>query len=228
MAETQSTQDPERSPEEEAAGVLLLLLTGAGLAATAGAIAAFLGLPLSPVLMVMSMMRVKTPKQKAATRHGLTAPSVAVPGKKTAVQIASDANNHYRAAFLVNSSRRVAEAPDPKSQLAREQQFWNAHVAASNRRLYAAHGVDEAASKNGKLLGWYATIDARTTDDCRAANGRNFYATKPPVIGFPGGVHLFCRCIAGPPHPEAKMVDQSSTVRFSKDASGFEKREGDE
>lgn len=221
----------------------MLLLVGASAQATAQSIAALMKIPLAPVLAILSMMKrevsftdqlkkqIKKDVRQVLhggpkTRHNLNVPEIASPGKKSPTQIVSDANNHYRAAFLVNSAWRVHLAPDPQAQLAREQSFWNMHVQASNRRLYASQGVEEAQGQYGDLLGWYATLDARTTPDCRAADGRNFRATDPPVIGYPGAVHLRCRCKPGRAHIDAKMVDDSSTVKFSPDASGFEKREG--
>ncbi len=218
-----AAQDSQQNPDgQEVAGVLALLLAGAAGVATAGAIASLLSIPLGAVLPVLRMM--DKDRRRNSPRHNVSPPVVSA--KKSPTQIVSDANNHYRAAFLINSSRRVAEAADPEAQLKREQQFWNAHIAASNRRLLMSKMTEDEAQRHGPLLGWNAKIDARTTEECRAANGRNFYAYSPPVIGYPGAVHLYCRCVPGPPHVGGKMVDDSTTVQVSREASGFEKREG--
>lgn len=222
---TQQDDKQEQTPTaEQVAGVLLLLQSGASITAIAQSVATFVKLPVAALLPVLLMMRqyTKTLVSKSTPKAG---PGVQKP--LTPTQITSDANNLYRAAFLVNSSRRVAAADDPKAQLERERAYWQAHVAASNRRMMMAKAAEEAQKKYGWLLvGWHATIDARTSDECRAAHGRNFDPTDPPYIGYPGAVHLFCRCVSGPPFPGAKLVDQSSIVRLSPEASGFEKRSG--
>ena len=53
-------------------------------------------------------------------------------------------------------------------------------------------------------------IDARTSQGCRDANGKSFYADHPPVIegspAYPGSVHPHCRCFAGPPRRGAPVL----------------------
>ena len=222
---TPEQQEPQNPTAEEVEGVLVLLLAGASVGATAAAISKFLKIPLKSLVAVLLMVSVgPKPPFAVSKSHPQAGPGVQKHTSPT--QITADANNLYRAAFLVNSSRRVSAANEPKKQMEREQQFWQMHVSASNRRMIMAKDAEVAAEEHGKLLGWYTTIDARTDDACRAANRRNFDVSNPPVIGWPGSVHGFCRCKVGPPFPGAKLVDQSSIVRMSPDASGFEKRSG--
>lgn len=112
-------------------------------------------------------------------------------------------NAARRAAFLMQVLRRVSNAgPSPRAmaqRLSREAGYARAHVEASQKREGAARSVEAMWEKYGDELGWYATMDARTTAECRAANGRNFNVRNMPPIGYPGAVHMFCRCKAGPP-----------------------------
>lgn len=57
------------------------------------------------------------------------------------------------------------------------------------------------------LVGWQARMDSRTSPECAAANGLNFYADRPPAIGYPGAVHPHCRCRPRKPWPNAGLVD---------------------
>ena len=128
-----------------------------------------------------------------------------------------------RAQYLLNAARRLQhEADDQKSlpgnsklsvtkaiveSLKTEARYYQLHLQASRARELGASKVDIAAALHGTKLGWYAVVDDRTTKDCLQANGKNFYTTKRPVIGWPGvGPHMNCRCYAGPPH------DTSATV----------------
>lgn len=235
MSETPEEQEDQTTAAMIAA-VVALLLAGASIVATAKSIGKFLKIPFKAVMGVMAIMRATPPAPPPAgvrvplTRHQLNLPTVNQTSAKTPTQIISDANNTYRSAFLINSSRRVHEAGENgDQQLAKERGYWNAHIAASNRRMIMAARVEEESKKGPKnaLLGWYATLDERTSPECRAADGRNFYPTKPPVIGYPGSVHLYCRCVPGPAHPGGKMVDASTTVQNSDEASGFEQEQGD-
>lgn len=90
----------------------------------------------------------------------------------------------------------------------REQHYYEQHVEAEERRMRMALMQDAAASIVAKdaLLGWYAVPDASTTPECRYANGRSFRADQMPAIGWPGAVHMRCRCHAGPPRPGAPLL----------------------
>ena len=122
-----------------------------------------------------------------------------------------------RAQFLVTSMRRFAAdqrritsgAADPQSLLetmARERRYYGQHMMASWARMRAAAQVDTASMDYGRLLGWYTVLDRKTSPECIAANRHNFYADQMPAIGYPGAVHLSCRCMPGPPVPGAPLV----------------------
>ena len=72
--------------------------------------------------------------------------------------------------------------------------------------MQAAMNTDMASWSYGDLLGWYTVRDARTSAECLAADGRNFSASAPPLIGYPGAVHPHCRCYPGPAHPGGRML----------------------
>lgn len=93
-----------------------------------------------------------------------------------------------------------------RAQIAREQRWYAAHQAAMWNRAAAAGRVDMAAAEHGNLLGWYSVLDSHTSAECRAADGKNFYATAIPDIGLPGAVHPRCRCFPGPAHSGARLL----------------------
>lgn len=214
-APEQSQQPPEDDGEMVEA-VLAILAVGAAADVTAKALSAVLLVPLGLALQFLQAIGAGALK----AFRGATV----IPAKPTALSIAEKANLRYRAAFIIRALRRIAVAPDKKLALKRELGFWKAHLKANDRRKTMARRVDFARGRYGDLLGWYAKMDDRTSAECRAADHRNFNALVPPVIGYPGSVHLHCRCVPGPPFEGAKMVDDSLTVRRSDAASGFHRR----
>lgn len=127
-----------------------------------------------------------------------------------------------RAAYLVSAARRLTTAfrydPNMARALEQERTYLAAHLEANTKRTLAAKQVAKLAQhrayqgldwdrETGGMLGWYATLDARTSLECRRANGRNFDPTRIPRIGFPGAVHPNCRCKAGPPHRSGDRVE---------------------
>lgn len=123
----------------------------------------------------------------------------------------------WLALYCVAAAERLAGAGEDQKALdaaeANERRYWALHLAAEERRMRAAAGQDMAAllnvdrTKETKgLLGWRAILDARTTPECRDAAGKNFKADRMPIIGWPGSVHIGCRCSAGPPVPGAPML----------------------
>jgi hypothetical protein len=123
-----------------------------------------------------------------------------------------------RAQFTVASARRVqgalVQARSAGQPLGRaladavtaERRYYGQHLMASWGRDNAAARVDSESMTWGRLLGWYTTIDSRTSPECRAANRHNFLADQMPRIGYPGMVHPSCRCLPGPPVDGAPMV----------------------
>jgi hypothetical protein len=139
-------------------------------------------------------------------------------GAHAATQAMYRHNLARRSAYLVMAGRRVSTAmtmgADAQARaLVTERRYLQQHLQAMAGREVAANAVGAMArrlSKQAKrepgftwngLLGWYAVMDADTSIDCRAANGRNFDPTQVPPIGFPGTVHPACRCRPGPPFP---------------------------
>lgn len=122
-----------------------------------------------------------------------------------------------RAQFLVSSAHRLTgeyarlrageiTREDMAAALAREVRYYGQHQEAIWARQRAAAQADTAAQDYGALLGWYAEHDRRTSPECRAADRHNFRVDAMPSIGFPGGVHIHCRCMPGPPFPGAPLV----------------------
>ncbi|UTN93011.1 capsid maturation protease [Streptomyces phage Marky] len=212
---TEQQQAPQDDGELTEA-ILAILAINASMDATAAALAAVLAVPVGLCLAFLKQLG------KAALKAFRRA--TVKPKQKSAEWIADMANLRYRAAFIINALRRILAAPDKKIAMKRELDYWKAHIRAGQRRKLMGRRVDFVAKRHGELLGWYAKMDDRTSAECRAADGRNFLAFTPPVIGYPGGVHPHCRCVPGPPHPGAKMVDDSLTVRRSDAASGFHRR----
>jgi hypothetical protein len=115
-------------------------------------------------------------------------------------------NAFRRAAYLVNAVRRLAPAvaSGDVDRIVRaeraEDRYFAAFLEAERRRGVAASAVALVASQYGigpdgeLLLGWLAVRDNRTSADCRWAHGRNFNALVAPRLGYPGTVHLECRC----------------------------------
>lgn len=128
-------------------------------------------------------------------------------------------NAFRRAAYLVNAVRRLAPAAasDDHERILRatmaEDRYFTAFQEAERRRNTAGRAVAEVAAGYGVdargelLLGWYATLDRRTSADCRWAHERNFNALVMPPIGYPGMVHLECRCRPVRPWDTRKRVE---------------------
>ena len=138
---------------------------------------------------------------------------------------ASRTNLVRRAQFALNAARRLtSDVFEARARgegirtalaagMARERRYFGQHRDAIWQRSQAAQQVDMAAWSYGDLLGWNTVLDARTSADCRAANGKNFYASSVPLIGYPGSVHPHCRCYAGPPRPGARMLPSARPER---------------
>lgn len=119
-------------------------------------------------------------------------------------------NDMRRAAFVLASYRRV-QAQQSQNEthddiLKSEQRFYAQHFTAATNRMQAANKIDGMSWKYGTLLGWYAQKDSRTTPDCLNADGKNFSAIIPPRIGWPGIVHVQCRCQPGKPFLRGEIL----------------------
>lgn len=138
-------------------------------------------------------------------------------------------NMARRAQYVIAASKRVLGvvrdakakgqpvAAAVKDQLDRERRFYAMHQAAMWNRARAAGATDVAAAEYGQLLGWNTVVDAKTSPECKAADGWNYSAAAMPVIGFPGAVHPHCRCYPGPPRPGARLLPSRRT-RFARAA----------
>ena len=125
-----------------------------------------------------------------------------------------------RAQFLIHSSRRFTQAQlrGPEAmfeQMAAERRYYGQHQEALWSRMQAAARVDTAVMDYGLLLGWNTVLDSHTSPECIAADRHNFRADKMPRIGYPGAVHLHCRCMPGPPFPGAPMVGESRRPAYA-------------
>lgn len=127
-------------------------------------------------------------------------------------------NYARRASFLLHAARRTQQAivsarskDQPvmaaiRDALAAEKRFMSQHIAASTQRVQAASAVDGMASTHGNLLGWNTVMDSRTTAECYAADKKNFHASRPPAIGYPGATHPNCRCFPSAPFKGAPVL----------------------
>lgn len=127
-----------------------------------------------------------------------------------AVKATRESEPYFRATYILEASRRISAdmklgVPSGEA-LQTERRFFDLHKQAADRRFAVARSIDVARERFGDTLGWYAKKDGRTTPECRAAHGKNFDATLMPRIGYPGTVHMRCRCLAGPPHKNAKLL----------------------
>jgi len=124
----------------------------------------------------------------------------------------------YQAAYLVTATVRLAEANatgDADTMRAahdREDQLFDAHIAAQEQRAAAAEVLaaeieDVDPDDDGEVLfGWHGEQGA-CEHGCREAHGRNFNALVRPRIGYPGQVHPNCKCSFGEPWNTTNRVD---------------------
>lgn len=133
-----------------------------------------------------------------------------ITGPKSAQEVVSTLTPQYRAAFIAHSARRVAERVKAGGTLATaletERRYFQQHQIAMKKRVAAATAIDKIAGSTRRKVGWYATLDSRTSPECRAAHGKNFFADRMPSIGYPGAVHPSCRCKPGKPHATKDQV----------------------
>jgi hypothetical protein len=127
-------------------------------------------------------------------------------------------NHLRRAQFVVAAARRLtADLRLARSRgeslgraladgVSRETRYYGQHLQATWNRAKAASATDSAASLYGDVLGWNATMDKVTSPECRAANGKNFWAASMPLIGYPGMVHPACRCWPSRAHAGAAFL----------------------
>jgi len=159
------------------------------------------------------------------TRHprpatGITGPASAQASRMNAARRAQyvvAATKRIQAAVAEARAKGVPEDEAFAAALAQEQRYYELHLDAMQNRADAAATTDLAARKYGDLLGWLAKKDDRTSAECFAASGKNYYASHMPDIGFPGAVHPSCRCRPVAAWPGGKLLP-SSGLRFARAA----------
>jgi hypothetical protein len=139
-------------------------------------------------------------------------------------------NAARRAQYVVAAAKRVLVAGrdarakgEPmeaarQAALERERKWYAAHQAAMWNRARAAGMTDMAAAEHGDLLGWLAVKSPVTSPECKAASGKNYYASRMPDIGFPGAVHPNCKCMPTAPWPGAPLLPGSHAPRSARAA----------
>lgn len=155
---------------------------------------------------------------------GLLGKKVTAPGAGAKVpalvrDIAAREQARARAAYIVRCLQRLAPAYATKDPavIAAARQREDTYLAAQGRaaadRQAALNGLIKAVGKrkpdeDGRLLlGWYLDDAANNCAVCIAADGLNFDALTPPLVGWPGWVHPHCYCEAGAPHDTEVMVN---------------------
>lgn len=145
--------------------------------------------------------------------HGLDPRDPALTTVADIVRKAAADDAYFRAAYVVRCSMRLQRELDAghplRESLAAERRFYDQHRDARDNRQEHAAEVARAASLFGPILGWHRNHASDSEAECLAADGHNFRADQPPLIGYPGTVHPHCRCIAGPPHATRVSVDQA-------------------
>lgn len=230
----QVAQQPAQQTAAAAAAEAALIAEIAALLATATLsaateVAALLArLPLEPG---RPRPRITPAAAHAAARLILATPLDTARPRGPASHATQRLNLLRRAQYTVNAARRLTHATlNPTTTAGRHRTPWQrlAHAlrqehrylrqhrhATRNRARAAEHAdtvgrtrgaPDPTTRRPGVIVGWYATLDDRTSSECRAAHGSNFRLTEPPAIGLPGTVHPHCRCTAGPPWPTRRTT----------------------
>lgn len=177
-------QKPKQQQQKLSDAEIIAIIAGAlATNATAQSMAATLSpltyLPHGPLLAALIIATSRPVRYQVAT-----IPSATASAESAKMEAA------FRAHYVLNAARRLANGGDPTA----EQRFFNQHLEAVTKRRGAASAVDKARARYGNTLGWQAVMDNRTSPECKAANGKNFDAGRIPAIGYPGAVHPFCRC----------------------------------
>lgn len=211
QANAQATQSGPQQPLPPSDDTGLIAVIAAALAT--GAATSSITAALAPYLIRAGINPQAFARAAAAVAVTIRRPS-GVAGRIVAAQ-----ENTYRAAYVLAAARRITQAArsTPTGTLSRseairqaitaERRYADLHKQAAANRRATAIQVDTQASRHGLLLGWKAKLDARTSAECRAANGNNFRADRPPLIGYPGSVHPHCRCQPTAPYPHGLLVD---------------------
>jgi hypothetical protein len=223
MPTATSQQTPSQPPQQGGVSPLLVASIATVLAGALLPTLAFA--PLSAILVGRGRGRptkASLERDRAALKLALEVleefPMPPTEGLGPASRYVQRMNELRRAAFLVNAMARIRTAAEAASaqgisrtvalDKARdaERGYFRSHIKATQYRAIAASRIDGLADRYGDELGWYSKMDRKTTTECRDAHGKNFSASIPPAIGWPGVVHAECRCQPGKPHPQARRL----------------------
>jgi hypothetical protein len=204
------------APEEQDGNLGVILAALVALLIAGAAFAAFLSLLLRlPGMHVEALRYLLRPYEELGSITLVTERPPPNTGGWSEPQVQQfNQNLRRRSAYIVAAGRRASRAYDEGGIVAlrevyeKERLFFRQHVAAQQRRMRAAEAVGSAMEHYSEvLLGWVATLDDRTSGECRQAHGRNFDPSRIPAIGYPGSVHPHCRCRPGPPFATRKRVE---------------------
>lgn len=186
--------------------VARLLERGSPIGLTARGIRHVLGLPTLPIIAAIGLTGSGTVHRPNARLRG-------VEGARThgVVRETRDNELFFRAAYIVSAARRLNADLQQKLPLqqaiAKERPYTRQHEKARRNRLETSTQIQRQAKEWGPLLGWYRDTASDSENECRDADGHNFYAAEGTIIGLPGAVHPHCHCVAGPPFPDGGMVN---------------------
>ena len=197
MKRQQRKQQTKKSDAEIITIIAGALAIDASASATAATLSPLIGIPgpdLLPLLVIA--------KSRSISYGVTTIPSATASAESSALEPT------YRAQYVLTAARRLngLQGAEREAALHQEQQYFNQHVQAAANRRRAASAVDQARTRYGDELGWYAKMDSQTSAECKEANGKNFSATRLPAIGWPGSVHPHCRCKPGKRHSTSASV----------------------
>ncbi len=208
LAPTAATAGAATATAGTLTSITTILAAGAPLAATASALVTVLGAVGISVAVAQSVAYLAAAGFVAfPTRAGVALKSI------WTIEL------RFRAAYILRAAQRLQAGVNQGTALAEllrtELRYFKLHLKAQINRRRAAIEVDRIKNQTSSdLLGWKAVLDGRTTPECRAANGKNFYAQYPPAIGYPGSVHVACRCRPVKAFVGAPLVDRiTSPVR---------------
>lgn len=205
---------PSQPPPEEQNGALPIILAAVVAALIAGATAAAIIALLARLagMSVEALRFLLRPTDELALIIRIPRPNTGSWHEPQYQQY--NQNVHRRASYLINAGRRVSTAytsggvEGMRKAYEAEQRYFRQHLDAVRRRNEAARSVGEAMERYSEVrLGWHATMDERTSAECRQAHGRNFDPQRIPPIGYPGSVHPHCRCRAGAPFATRARVE---------------------
>jgi hypothetical protein len=215
--EDTSVPPPGSSSDVLIGALVAALLAGATIMLIARILGRFPGLSRSLAEQILAGRNWSGLLTATAEEHALLL-RLDTPAARVLQEIATT-NAFRRASYLVNAVQRLSPAVASRDfeRISRaeraEDRYFAAFQEAERRRNETGAQVAQVAAGYGinargeLLLNWRAKLDRKTSADCRWAHGRNFNALVIPPIGYPGMVHLWCRCKAGPPRDTKRRVE---------------------